>query len=182
MPRVPSVVREDLLEEDRSAYDEIAGSRGEVGGPFPVLLNSPETARRIAHLGTYIRFESALPLWVRELAILITAREWDCQFEWTYHEPMARKAGVRDGSITTIRDRKAPEGLDPEEKRVARYCLEVLKEHRVSEATFQRALQHFGDKGITELTATLGYYSMLACVLNALEVEPEPGTELLLPL
>ncbi|MFQ5875963.1 MAG: carboxymuconolactone decarboxylase family protein [Dehalococcoidia bacterium] len=180
MPRVPSLSRGDLPENDRYIYDEIASSRGEVVGPFSVLLNSPKAARRIAHLGAYIRFQSALPVSVRELVILTTAREWDCQLEWTSHEPLARKAGIREEAIRAIRDQAAPQGLKPEEATVVRYCQEVLREHRVSEETFREASERFGDQGVTELTATLGYYSMLAAILNALEVEPE--TEPLLPL
>ena len=108
VPRIKS--REDLPEEGWEAYDEIVGSRGGVSGPFSVLLNSPEAGRRVGHLGAYIRFESSLPGEVTELAILVTAREWDCQYEWTYHEPLAREAGVREEAIAAVRDRTARRG------------------------------------------------------------------------
>ncbi len=182
MPRIPALGREDISEDARFIYDEIAGSRGEVAGPFPVLLNSPEVAGRLAHLGTYIRFESTLSETVRELIILATAREWDCQYEWTYHEPEARKKGVPDETIRRIRDRQALEGSSSEEATVVRYVQETLREHRVSEDTFKAALERFGAQGVTELTATLGYYSMLACVLNALEMGLDPGMTPLLPV
>ena len=97
MPRVPTLERQELSEDKRDVYDEIVGSRGSIVGPFSVLLNSPEAARRIAHLGAYIRFESTLSPATREIAILVAGREADCQFEWTYHEPEARKAGVFRG-------------------------------------------------------------------------------------
>lgn len=182
MPRIPALDREDISEDARFIYDEITGSRGEVVGPFPVLLNSPEVAGRIAHLGTYIRFESTLSETVRELVILATAREWDCQYEWTYHEPEARKRGVPDETIRRIRDRQALEGLNSEEATVVRYVQETLREHRVSDDIFKAAVERFGVQGVTELTATLGYYSMLACVLNALEMDIDPGMTPLLPV
>lgn len=181
MVRVPVVSRDDLSEDHRSIYDEILGSRGEVAGPFAVLLNSPELAKRVAHLGAYIRFESVLTDQVREMAILATAREWNCQYEWTYHEPEARKAGVRDEAIVSIRDRMAPDNLNDEESLVVKYACETIRDHKVSDITFRKALQHFGSQGITELTATIGYYAMLAGVLNAFEVEPDAGVTLLLP-
>ncbi len=174
MARVPEInKREDLPTEQQPIFDEIAASRGRVSGPFKVLLNSPEVTRRIAHTGAYIRFESTLPDDVNELAVLATSRELDCQYEWTAHEPNARRAGVREEAIVAIRDRKAPQGLTPKEAVVVSYVQELLRDHRVSEATFQAALQRFGNQALTDLTATIGYYGMLACALNAFEVEPD---------
>lgn len=182
MPRVPTPGKQDLPEDKREIYDEIVESRGSIVGPFSVLLNSPETARRAAHLGAYIRFESTLPPAVRELVILVAGREADCQFEWTYHEPMARDAGVSDAAITAIRDRQDLSTLGTDESAPAQYCRELIRNKRVSDETFQKAHQQLGDQGVTELTATLGYYTMLACVLNAMEVEPEADVKPLLPL
>ncbi len=182
MSRVPALTRGDVPEDKRHIYDEIASSRREVTGPFPVLLNSPEVARRVAHLGAYIRFESVLPPPVLEMIILTTAREWDCQFEWTYHEPEARGAGVREEAISSIRERRAPDGLNEEESVVVRYVLETLREHRVSEDTFEQALARFGAQGVTDMTATLGYYALLAGVLNAFQVDVGPGVGPLLPV
>lgn len=100
MARVPQIgKKEDLPPAQRQIFDEIATSRGRVSGPFSVLLNSPEMARRIAHAGVHIRFESSLSQQVKELAVLATAREADCQYAWTVHEPSAKSAGVRQEAI-----------------------------------------------------------------------------------
>ena len=174
MVRITEITSMDQLSPDhQSAFDEIVASRGTISGPFRVLLNSPEVARRIAHTGAYIRFESTLPVEVNELATITAAREVDCQYEWAAHEPQARRAGIREEVIVAIRDRKAPQGLTPEESLVVNYVQELIRNHRVSEATFQSALQRFGNQGLTDLTATIGYYAMLACALNAFEVAPE---------
>ena len=173
MPRIPEVLsRDDLPSESRHAFDEIEASRGRVQGPFAVLLNSPELARRIADAGAYVRFESTIPARVNELASLITAREFDCQYEWTAHQPQAEKVGIPNEVIAAIRDRKPPQGLPPDEALVVEYSLEVLRNHRVSEDTFNAALTVFGVQGLIDLTATIGYYSMLAAALNAFEVAP----------
>ncbi len=58
---------------------------------------------------------------------------------------------------------------------VARLCRELFSDHRVSAATFDAAKARFGVQGVTELPATMGYYAMLACFLNAFEVEPAAG-------
>lgn len=175
MARIPEITtREDLPPEQQPIFDEIAAAySGEMVGPFRVLLHSPEVARRICHTGAYLRLESALPADVKELGVLTTAREFDCQYEWEVHEPVARRAGVREETITAIRDHKAPQDLTPEEAVVVKYVQELLRNHRVSESTFQAALERFGTLQLTDLTATIGQYSMLACALNAFDVQPD---------
>ena len=75
MARIPQFTTEkDLSADQQDAFDEISASRGQISGPFSVLLNSPELARRAAHLGAYIRFESVLSDQTRELAIITVAR------------------------------------------------------------------------------------------------------------
>ncbi len=173
-PRVPFLAsKEEVPEENHHSYDAIVESRDRVIGPFGVLLNSPEVAERTAHLGTYLRFESELPGAVRELAILTTARECDCPFEWAVHEPLAREAGVSETAIEAVKRRVDLEKVDGSEQLVVAFGREVFRENGVSEATFDDASARFGDAGVTELAATFGYYSMLAVVLNALEVAPK---------
>lgn len=175
MARIREIATKDQVPPDKQhIYDAIAQSRGGVRGPFAVLLNSPEVAGRAAHLGTYIRFESVLPPQVRELAIITTSRESDCDYEWSAHVVLARKAGVREEAIQAVAHRRDLSGLTREEAIVVRYGRELLREHRVSAATFQTARDWLGEQGVTELTATMGYYAMLACALNAFEVQPAP--------
>ena len=143
-------------------------------GPFSVLLNSPEVAGRAAHLGAYIRFGSTLGDAQREIAINTTAREMDCDYEWSAHVSLAREAGVGEDVIDVIANRKDTSGLPDEEKLIIDYGREILLKHRVSDETFAAAQKRYGDQGVTELTATFGYYSMLATALNAFQVEPAP--------
>jgi len=172
--RVPFITdRGEVPADARHHYDSIAESRGDVIGPFCVLLNSPEIAGRVGHLGEYVRFESDLPGAVRELAIITTAREHDCAFEWAIHEPLAREEGVSDETIAAVANRESVSGLPEKARTVVAYARELVREHEVSDATFECASDEFGDRGVTELTVTMGYYSMIACVLNALEVFPE---------
>ena len=173
MPRITRITeREQVTADKRDLFDAIAESRGRVSGPFSVLLNSPEIAGRAAHLGAYIRFESTLTAAQRELAIITAAREFDCAYEWGAHEPMARDAGVRDAAIQVVANRGDLSELTDEEAMIVGYGRELLREHRVSDATFAAARTALGEQGVTELTATIGYYGMLACALNAFEVEP----------
>ncbi len=178
MPRIPQIrERSDVPENMAHHFDAIANSRGRVSGPFSALLNSPEIAGRAAHLGSYIRFESVLNADIRELAIITAAREFDCDYEWSAHVVLARDSGVREQAIQAVANRGPLDTLTDDEALVVRYGREMLGGKRVSDAAFRKAQERFGVKGVTELTATMGYYAMLACALNAFEVEPAPDAE-----
>ena len=101
---------------------------------------------------------------LRELAILTIAAEMDCPQEWTAHE------AIREEALAIVRHRQHLSGLTEEEALVVRYGQELVRQHQVSADTFQAALQRFGAQGVTELTATVGYYAMIGLVRNALEV------------
>ena len=176
MVRVPQISSRDLLpESERHNFDAIAESRGRVGGPFAVLLNSPDVAGRIAHVGTYLRFETSLAPQQRELAIIATAREWDCALEWGAHVPLARNEGVSEAAIEVVGKREAADGLAAAERLIVQCVRELVRDHRVSHETFETAHGALGDRGVTDLIATVGYYGMLACALNAFEVPPADG-------
>lgn len=176
--RAPVITeRTQLPEGQRHNFDLVEESRGHVSGPFGVLLNSPEVGGRVGYLGSYIRFESQLSGPQRELAILTTAREWDCAYEWAVHAPLARDAGVREAAIEAVSEQRGTEELTETEALVVRYGRAVLRDHDVPESLFRAAEDQFGVQRLTELTATIGYYSLLACVLNAFDVTPEEETD-----
>lgn len=173
MPRITQITeREQVAPGKRHLFDAIAESRGRVSGPFSVLLNSPELAGRAAHLGAYIRFESTLTPAQRELAIITAAREFDCVFEWAAHEPLACSAGVRQAAIQAVANRRDLSELTDDEALIVEYGRQLLRDKRIAPEVFDAAKAAFGEQGVTELTATIGYYGMLACALNAFEVEP----------
>ena len=177
-PRVPFITeRSQLPAEARDRYDSLVESRGGVQGPFGVLLHRPELAGRVGRLGAYVRFESPLADRDRELAILTTARALDCAFEWAIHAPIAREAGVTEAALGAIIDGD-PDRLSDHEASVVRYGRELLNDNTVSRGTFDAVESRFGTEGIVELTATVGYYAMLACVLNAFDVVPASDTPL----
>ena len=180
--RLPEVGREDLSVRGQQIYDEIFASRGAVRGPFAALMHSPEIAGRTAHLGAYLRFDTSLDPTTLQIVTLAVAREWDCQYEWTAHEPQAREALVREDVITAIKERRAPEGLTEDEALLVRYVHELLRSHSISSETFDRIQSRFSPLELTDLTTTIGYYSMLACALIAYEVQPAEGVVPLLPI
>ncbi len=173
MARLPFVTREDLPESERHIYDEAAKSRGstEIGRAFQELMSSPEAATRVMAVGTYLRFQSKLPDTIRELVSMTAAREMNCDFEQTAHKNLSRKAGVSEASITAVENGKAPAGLQPEEASVITYTLELLREHRVKDETFNTVHKQLGTKNLVDLTTLIGYYALVSLTFNAVDLK-----------
>ena len=171
MARIATITKkEELAPEQQKVYDAIAQSRGVVGGPWLALLHSPELAARTAHLGSYIRFESSLDHKVIEFTALVSARELECKHEWAAHITHGEKAGIPMETIRAVYQKKGAESFSSEDAQIVSFVREMIHSHRVNEATFQAIYGRFGEKGMVELTATIGYYAMLACTLNTFDV------------
>jgi 4-carboxymuconolactone decarboxylase len=148
------------------------------------MIHVPEMLQRGEHLRAYLRGDTSnLPLKIRELAMILTARELDCPFIWNAHAALARRAGVRDDIVDHLREQKELTGLDPDEAAVVNYGREFFRTHRISQATFDAALAQFGVQDLIELTNLMGYYALLAFNVNAFGVElPTEITEAPLPI
>ena len=175
MARLPYVSREELPEDKRHIYDHIAESRGSVLNIQRMLLNSPDAAEAVSNLGEYIRYRSALDPAIRETAIITTAREIGSEYQWSHHEPEARKAGVRDEVIDSIRSGRAPMGLPAKEGVFAQAAKELVREGTLGDSTFQAILHLLGPSQTVDFVIVVGFYIMMGRFLKALEVELDEG-------
>jgi 4-carboxymuconolactone decarboxylase len=147
------------------------------------MIHVPKAHQWATGLNNYLRDESSLPKKTQELAMLVTARELDCQHIWNAHAASARHAGVRDEIVDALRDRKELPGLASDEAAVVDYGREFFRTHHVSRGAFQTALEQFGTRGVVELTLIMGNYSLLAFAINAFDTDlPPDRKEPLLPI
>jgi 4-carboxymuconolactone decarboxylase len=182
MARIKLYPTDDMSPEQQRVHQEIiSGARGKIVGPLRAALHNAELADRMQKLGELLRFRTGLTPRLSELAILVTARHWDSQFEWFQHEPIARRAGVPGASVDAIARGEAPAQQADDEAAVHDYTRELLATHAVSAPVYQRALELLGERGVVELTALIGYYSMVALTLNAHEFDLPAGTPAPLP-
>jgi 4-carboxymuconolactone decarboxylase len=139
-------------------------------------MHRPELAEKWSDLGLVLRFNSSFEPRLREFVILLTGRFWDCQFEWFSHEAEARKAGLSEQTIETLRHGGSTFAA-ADEQAIYDYAMQLLRDHHAGDATYQRILDAYGTTGIVELTALIGYYAMVALTLNAHEIGvPEGAT------
>lgn len=165
----PVVTRDGLSEAQQAAYDAVVASRGAVIGPFTVLLHRPELASAVEAMGGYLRFGSSLDAAVREAVVLTVAKLLDCEFEQQAHEPLGRKAGLDVDALRAGRT----DGLPDDVQVAVDLARRLITEHRVPDDLFARARAQFGEPVLLDLIALVGYYSLLAAVLNGYEVRPQ---------
>lgn len=165
--RLPPIAAERMTAEQRHAADEFKATRGYgLIGPFSVMVRSPEVMLRAKAMGDYLRFRNVLPKRVSEMVILITAREWTQQFEWSHHYKYALEAGLAKPIIEAIADGRRPERMADDEAAAYDFSIELHRRKSVSDATYARVLGLFGEQGIIDLVGISGYYSLLAMMMN----------------
>lgn len=173
MSRLPLLTERDGLSETQSAvFDWIVESRGTMIRPYEVMLHVPEMARPAAELGHEIRYEGALSDHDRELAIIALATAHACPFEWDTHVGLARKAGVGEDTIAALRDGRAVRAPDDV---IVGFVREMCATARASDGAYAAAHDRLGTAGVVELTTLVGYYTMLAFVINVADPDPTPG-------
>src|SRR5215813_6260034 len=133
MARLPVVTRDHVAEQFRQAFDELTAASGGVitSGPGSITINSPEMARRRAHVTSYLRYETTFPKRIQELAIITTARAMDCPYIWNAHAPAARREGISDAVITALRERHPLPTMHADEAAVVNYAMEFFQTHKV---------------------------------------------------
>lgn len=180
MPRIKLITdRADVEAGRQEEIDAIEATLGHVVGPFAVLLHSPGLARKVMEAGAHVRLRSTLERWQRELAILAVAAGKHSDFEWAGHVELARKAGVAEPLIGAVRDGSDPAaaGASDDEADIVAYVRQLVADNQVGQPVYDRLAGRHGERWLVELTATVGQYQYIACVLGAFEVEPAPGRE-----
>jgi 4-carboxymuconolactone decarboxylase len=165
----------DLTPEQRPLGEAImkVSSIG-LQGPYNPLLRSPKLGQLMYDLLYYLRWNSSLPNRLTEMAILIIGRLWTSNVEWYAHEPIARKAGLSDDIIASLKANQRPTQMQPDESALYDFVTELYAKHKVSDATFAKAKAQFTEQQIVDLTATAGTYVTIAGLL-AMAEEPVPA-------
>lgn len=183
MARIPLFPLDNMSDAQRRVYDAVvSGPRGRVVGPLRAALHQPELADKWQQLGEILRYRTSLPPRLSELAILVTARHWSSQVEWEQHQPAALKGGLSPAITDAIRDAQCPAFVNADEEAVYDYCLELHQRKKVSEKVYQQTIEFIGVLGVVELTALIGYYTMVAMTLIAHDIPLPEGARPMLPL
>ncbi len=183
--RLPIVQRDSLDADGKRIYDMLAGGEGKTvtpTGPAAISLQSPKVAEAIQMLNQYLRFHGVLKPRDYEVAILVAAREFDQQYEWSGHEAGARRAQVPDAVIDAIKYNKPAAGFSDRDTLLITFARDSFHKHRISSDLYAKAVETFGKQGTLELATIIGDYAMAAIMLNATDQHLPPGRPQTLPV
>jgi len=165
--RFKPLTYDKLTPEQKAMADHLlAGERGGMNGPFNVTLRSPEVGDAAQKLGALLRFHSTLPKKLNEMAIIMTGRFWNAQYEWSAHKKAAIAAGLSPAIVDAIAAGKRPTGMQPDETVIYNFANELLQKREVSDASFAAAVKMFGERGAVDLTGVMGYYCFVSMMLD----------------
>lgn len=191
--RFPIIPVENLTAEQKVVYDAIKGGprakiansgaakAGPLGGPFNVMLRSPVIGNLVQALGGEIRFKSSIPSKLNEFAIIVAARYWTSQYEWHAHCRLAIEAGLDPAKAKDVAENRRPANMDDDEAMVYDFSSELHETKGVSDANFKRVKDRFGERGVFDLIAVNGYYSLISMILNVDKTPLPDGLPLPLP-
>jgi 4-carboxymuconolactone decarboxylase len=178
MPRITLPDRESMDADQRRVYDKIvSGRRGKIQGPLRAALHNAELADRWQALGELLRYSTTLTSRQSELAILVTGRSCRSPFEWYAHRLEAEKVGIEPEVIEAILAESPPAGLSADDAAVVKVAVELNRFNSIGDATYADALARLGERRLVELTALVGYYTMVAMTLNAHEIPLPEGVQ-----
>ncbi|MSQ71517.1 MAG: carboxymuconolactone decarboxylase family protein [Betaproteobacteria bacterium] len=180
MARIPELKPEQLSDAQRKLAEGLGVTRGgglSTNGPWGLLLRNPELCERAGHFGTMLRDATSVPKRLSEIAIAVSARYWSADFEWWAHAPQALRAGVSAEVLESIRRRQRPVFDRKDEEAAYDFVTELQEKKRVGDAVYQRLVEHLGAQGAIELTTITGFYSTIAMLLIAFEVDMPAGVE-----
>ena len=145
------------------------------------MLRSPVFADRMKRLLDYLRFNTSLPTRLNEFAILIQGRLWRSQVEWYAHYPLALKAGLSQQVADDLKAGIRPSNMKPDEEVVYDVSMEMVNNHQISDALFQKAKAILGEQQLVDLVAVSGTYVTVAMLLALGQEMPPPGKPLPFP-
>ena len=176
--RLPEIPVDKYTTEQQKAAQEFESVRKKAPwGPFAMLMYSPELMNNARAMGDYLRYHSAFDSILSEFAILITAREWSQDYEWSIHYPIAIKAGLKPEIAQALKVGRRPEGMSEDQTIVYDFTIELQRNKQVSDATFAKTEKRFGKKGAVDLAGIAGYYTFLAMEMNMARRPAPVGNE-----
>jgi len=176
LSRLPPVTAGDLDEEGRRLLAARTNFTP-APGPTHVTIYSP----RELDLGIPSGEKSPVGARYFQLAVLITAREIDQQYEWSSHELAGRRQGLEQSVIDVVKYNRDVAGLSDKDATVITFGRALFREHRVSSELWEKMVSHFGRQRTVQMMMIMGDYFRVGFMLNAVDQHLPLAREALLP-
>ncbi len=163
--RFKPLTYEQMTPEQRKMTDKAVAQRG-TGGSFNISVRDPDGGQLFFDMGDRVRFHMSVPDKLKELAIILTARDWGAQFEWLAHRRAAVQAGLSEDKVMAIAEGSRPVGMSADEEAVYNFITELFKTKQASDATFAAVENVAGERGVVDLIVSSGYYQAVSMFMN----------------
>ena len=173
-PDLAAFTAEQKVQYERFAQTRKPGPNGALGGPFDPWLTNPELFQRLTGLGAMLWARTSLDRGLVELAICVTGKFWEANVEWAAHAPRAIEFGVAPQVLDAVLAGRRPDGR-PEDQLVYELCQTMHRTHALPRPLYDAGVAAFGERGVAELMAVIGYYTLVSMTLNAFEVQVAAG-------
>ncbi len=181
--RFPLPNPEEMDDAGKQVYNQIVKVFHQ--HPSPRLF-SPQLDLPLAEAGHYLKFDAGLPPRAMELAVLVTARSFDCQYEWTQWETHAHASSdpryIEPSVVDIVKYEKPLTGLNVNDAAIINLGREMFIDSKVSSDTFNKVLAMLGRRGIVDLVELMGGYQACVTEMNAFDQQLEKGQTPLLPM
>jgi alkylhydroperoxidase family enzyme len=160
---------------------KVSDKTREILGNTPRKLNvarmianaSDAVFQNFSRLGNSLMTRGKLDQKLREIAILRNARVCKSLYEYTQHVPIAKAAGLSDQQIAAVDDWQGARCFNDLERLVLQLTDEVAGNIKGTHQTLEALKKHLGAGEIVELIMAIGFWGMVARVLETTEVELE---------
>lgn len=176
MGRLPAMSRDKLSAENQAIWDRVMSGRTGGSGPYGILMHAPKMAEHFSAVENYFRHDGMLDTKDKELVILASARELGARFPWSRHEIRGREAGVRPEAIEALRANGSLDALTPRERLMVDIARSLLRERRLSDDLFSRALAQLGPERLVETVGLVSHYNLISSVANVFDLGVPEGT------
>ena len=180
--RLGPIPTERMTNAQKEAYEEFVRVRhGEPFGFWWGYLRVPEVLMPFLDIQAYVHDvieteRSAIGEKLTHFAMMIVARHWTQQVIWDLHDEAAIRSGLKPEVVEALASGRRPPDMTEEEEIVYDFCIELLRNHSVSDATYDRMVARFGERGVAEVTLLQGEYTMMSMFMNVARTPLSPGT------
>ncbi len=156
--RLPYLKSAEVDAKGKKVVD-IFGKGGTVSGPLAFATYNGAVGQALLDLHD-AAIGGTLDAYTRELAIMVACRETNYNLEWNGHEASALKAGVDAKVLDVVRNGRALDGLNEKDAAVIRFGRQLYKDKKVDSATFAKAVQLWGKRGVMDMVAVMNTYAV----------------------
>jgi 4-carboxymuconolactone decarboxylase len=161
----------DMTPEQKKGYDSVVRERGQAPGPYKIWLQNAPLMQIMVPVGAYFQEgHSSLSGAEREIAINLINAKWLAAYSNFEHEIIGERAGLPPEKVQALIAGLPTSFVDPRQQVIYEMTLALITPRVVPTGLYQRAVELLGDKGLTDLTVLIGYFTCVSLTLRAYDV------------